>query len=121
MGTPPCDNDPRPMSNQAPPVLPARPGDPTVTGARRSMALLAVARRGHAGLFWFAAAMVVTAAAAVIGLGVDDRVLVGVPVWTKPLKFALSCGLYTLTLAWMLSHVRGGRRVASAFGWVVVV
>jgi hypothetical protein len=83
--------------------------------------VLAAARRGHAGLFWFAAAMAVTAAAAVVGLAVDDRVLLGVPIWVKPLKFALSFGLYALTLAWMLSLVHCGRRAGAVVGWVLVV
>ncbi|HEX3306857.1 MAG TPA: hypothetical protein VHS32_11470, partial [Streptosporangiaceae bacterium] len=109
------------MANQAPPVLHARPGEPTVTDGRRSVGLLAAARRGHAGLYWFAAAMAVTAGVTVVGVAVDQRVLLGAPLWTKPLKFALSFGLYTLTLAWMLAHVRRGRRIASALGWVVVV
>jgi hypothetical protein len=106
------------MSNQAPPVAPARPGDADVTG--RGAALLAAARRGHAGLFWFAAAMAVTAGAAVVGLAVDDRLLLGAPLWLKPLKFAVSFGLYALTLAWMLSLVRRGRRVAFLAGWLLV-
>ena len=32
---------------------------------------------------------------------VDDRQLMGEPVWLKPLKFALAFGLYSGTLAWV--------------------
>ncbi|GAA4865205.1 hypothetical protein [Actinomycetospora straminea] len=84
-------------------------------------AVLATARRGHAGLFWFAAAMgglaVVTALAAVL----DDRALLGAPIWLKPLKFALSFGLYALALAWMIGLLDRDRRAARAIGWVLVV
>jgi hypothetical protein len=55
---------------------------------------------------------VVTVVAA-IGLVVDDRMLVGAPIWAKPCKFAFSFGLYAVTWAWMLSlqrkHVKLGR------------
>ncbi|MGA5562171.1 hypothetical protein ACPCUV_13460 [Streptomyces platensis] len=44
------------------------------------------------------------AVVAAAGLIVDDRVLVGAPIWLKPLKFAVSFAAYGLTLAWMLSR-----------------
>lgn len=82
--------------------------------------VLAAARRGHTGLFWFAAAMAVLAVVAAIGVAIDPRVLLGAPIWLKPLKFALSFGLYSATLAWMLSLLPQRRHLAtSAIGWVV--
>lgn len=50
---------------------------------------------------WAMAGLAVVAAA---GLIVDDRVLVGAPIWFKPFKFAVSFAAYGLTLAWMLSR-----------------
>ncbi|POX39248.1 hypothetical protein C3486_19410 [Streptomyces sp. Ru73] len=47
------------------------------------------------------------------GLVADDRVLVGAPVWLKPLKFSLSFVLYGLTLAWLL----GRSPARSRTGW----
>ncbi|WP_030616403.1 hypothetical protein [Streptomyces sclerotialus] len=47
------------------------------------------------------------------GLLADDRVLVGSPIWLKPLKFSLSFALYGLTLAWLL----GRRPARSRTGW----
>jgi hypothetical protein len=38
-----------------------------------------------------------------VGMAVDDRVLLGAPVWGKPLKFAVSFIVYGLTLAWLLT------------------
>jgi hypothetical protein len=48
------------------------------------------------------------AAAFVVGLAVDDRVLLGVNPWLKPLKFALSITIYLWTVAWLLGDVRAG-------------
>jgi hypothetical protein len=46
------------------------------------------------------------AVAFVVGLGVDDRILLGVNPWLKPLKFALSITIYVWTVAWLLGDVR---------------
>ena len=53
-------------------------------------AVLAVARRGHRGLFAFAVAMAVLTPVLAVLAVVDDRVLLGAPLWFKPLKFAIS-------------------------------
>lgn len=47
-----------------------------------------------------------------IALFVDQRVLVGEPLWLKPFKFALSLSLYGFTQAWLLTMVRKPR-----LGW----
>ncbi|MEV6250840.1 hypothetical protein AB0M38_32415 [Streptomyces sp. NPDC051742] len=54
-----------------------------------------------------------------VGLAVDDRVLVGVPIWSKPFKFSVSLLAYALSLAWMLTLLPTGRRVAWWAGTVV--
>ncbi|WP_433783550.1 hypothetical protein ACQPX6_25970 [Actinomycetospora sp. CA-101289] len=83
--------------------------------------VLRTARRGHAGLFWLAAALGALAVVAALGVLVDDRELLGAPIWLKPLKFALSFGLYALALAWMIGGLERGLRTARAVGWVLVV
>jgi hypothetical protein len=62
-----------------------------------------------------AALSLMTVALAVL----DQRTLLGAPLWFKPLKFSLSIMLYAAALAWMLSRLpgRGMRRA----GWVAVV
>ncbi|WP_128377666.1 hypothetical protein [Streptomyces cavernae] len=65
--------------------------------------------------------MAVTAVGSGVGLVVDDRVLVGAPIWFKPFKFAVSFVAYCLSLAWMLSLLRRGRRVGWWTGTVVAV
>ncbi|MBX5480862.1 MAG: DUF4281 domain-containing protein [Myxococcaceae bacterium] len=52
------------------------------------------------------------------GIAADHRRLLGEPVWVKPAKFAASIALYTSTLAWMLSYVRGRRRAVQAVGQI---
>lgn len=66
-------------------------------------------RTANPPLAWFAAAMVVVAVVAAVGYVVDPRILVGVPIWAKPLKFAISFAVYAVTLAWMISLLRRPR------------
>ena len=47
-------------------------------------------------------------------MALDDRQLLGVSVWLKPWKFAVSIALYSLTVAWMVTLVRRGARLARA-------
>ncbi|GAA3397491.1 hypothetical protein [Streptomyces roseoviridis] len=77
----------------------------------------------HQPLVWFAASMAVLAVFSAGGLVLDDRVLVGAPIWAKPFKFAVSFIAYALTLAWMLSLLPGtrARRVGWWAGTVVAV
>ncbi|MEV6593100.1 hypothetical protein [Streptomyces acidicola] len=65
--------------------------------------------------------MAVMAVVSAVGIVVDDRVLVGAPIWTKPFKFAVSFVPYCLSLAWMLSLLPKGRRVGRRAGNVVVL
>ncbi|HYF56509.1 MAG TPA: hypothetical protein VEA41_19805 [Salinarimonas sp.] len=52
-----------------------------------------------------------------LGLALDPRTLHDAPIWLKPLKFALSLGVYLLTLAWFMGDlpdaVRRGRSAAA--------
>ncbi|WP_149180627.1 hypothetical protein [Streptomyces sp. TRM49041] len=69
--------------------------------------------------------MAVTAVAAAAGLVLDDRLLSGVPIWSKPFKFGVSFAAYCLSFAWMLSLLphrgRAGRRAAYGAGTVVAL
>ncbi|MEU7800472.1 hypothetical protein AB0B10_14460 [Micromonospora arborensis] len=72
-----------------------------------------VRQRWHRPLLVVAAGMLLLSLVAAGGLFVDDRVLVGAPIWLKPLKFAISFAIYATTLAWMLSLHGRARRT----GW----
>ncbi|MEU7637808.1 hypothetical protein AB0C11_17205 [Streptomyces sp. NPDC039016] len=74
--------------------------------------------RSLLGFSWAMAGLAVVAAA---GMIVDDRVLVGVPIWSKPLKFAVSFAAYGLTLAWMLSRRPAPSRAGTWAAHTVVV
>ena len=49
---------------------------------------------------------------------VDQRTLVGAPLWFKPLKFSISIALFALALAWMLGQLR--ERALRRTGWAIV-
>ncbi|MHA3701147.1 hypothetical protein ACXR2U_03100 [Jatrophihabitans sp. YIM 134969] len=80
-------------------------------------------RAGHAPLAWFAVAMVVVGAVSAVGYAADPRVLVGAPIWAKPLKFSISFAVYAVTLAWMISLLRRPRlqKLARRTGTVLAV
>jgi hypothetical protein len=80
--------------------------------------LLADARRGHSGLYWLAAGMAAFALVAVVLAVVDQRTLVGAPLWFKPMKFSISIALFALALAWMLGQLR--ERALRRTGWAIV-
>lgn len=77
--------------------------------------------RPHRPLVWFAASMGALALVSAVGLAVDDRILVGVPIWAKPFKFSVSFVAYSLSLAWMLSLLPRGRRTGWWAGTVIAV
>ncbi|WP_327001827.1 hypothetical protein OHA72_42875 [Dactylosporangium sp. NBC_01737] len=77
--------------------------------------------RWHRPLLMLAAVMALLVLVCVTGLLVDDRRLLGVSVWLKPLKFGISFAVYAMTLAWMLTLVTRGRRIAEAAGTAVAV
>ncbi|WP_243709295.1 hypothetical protein [Micromonospora sp. 15K316] len=79
------------------------------------------AYRWHRPLMFVAATMVALGLVSLIGLAVDDRVLVGAPIWLKPFKFAVSLFIYLVTLAWLISLLPRGRRIGWWAGTVVAV
>src|SRR5690606_14980053 len=102
-----------------------RPGDDarasSAVGTRTWSAAVARAVRWHPPLMLFAAIMAVLAVLATVGMFVDDREILGDPVWLKPWKFAISFVLYAVTLAWMISLVSRGRRIASLAGTAIAL
>lgn len=57
-------------------------------------------------LLVFSAIMALLGVFFALGIVVDSRMITGVPAWLKPLKFAISITIYTLTMAWLLTFVR---------------
>ncbi len=55
-------------------------------------------------LYWVALFQFVGALFCALGLAIDDRSLMGINVWVKPLKFYLSVGVYMLTVGYLITR-----------------
>lgn len=82
---------------------------------RRPVSSLRTVFDWHRPLVGFAGLMVAWGALAAVGMVVDPRTLDNALIWTKPVKFAISLGLYSLTLAWLLQMV--SRPALHRIGW----
>jgi hypothetical protein len=121
------------MTSTASSDIPAAPAAPLHTTAPSSVTPLPAASlpraaasvlrtgRWHRPLLWLAAAMALLAAVALVARVVDPREITGVNAWDKPLKFALSTLIYSVTWSWLVGRLTRGRRVASAAGTSMVV
>lgn len=78
-------------------------------------------RGWHRPLLWLAVAMTGLAVASALGLFVDHCEVTGVNLWLKPLKFAISIALYSVTLSWLIGQLERMRRIASIAGTVSVI
>ena len=74
----------------------------------------------HRPMMWTAALMAAMAVVSLGGLVLDDRILLGAPIWLKPFKFAVSIAVYCVTWAWMLTVLRR-RRLADRVSTAIVV
>ncbi|MFI6263660.1 hypothetical protein [Micromonospora sp. NPDC051006] len=83
--------------------------------------MIAGPQRWHRPLLVVAAGMLLLSLVATGGLFLDDRVLVGAPIWLKPLKFGISFAIYAATLAWLLSLYQRVRRTGWWLGTLVGV
>jgi hypothetical protein len=77
--------------------------------------------RGSAPLTAVGVLMIAAAAAAIVGLLVDPRVITGAPAWMKPLKFAVSTAIYSLTLAWIFGYLSAWPRARRIVGWTTAI
>ncbi len=65
--------------------------------------------------------MLVVTVASLLGLLVDRRIITGAPAWLKPLKFAISTAVYSLTLAWIFGWLSDWPRVRRFVGWLTAI
>ena len=83
---------------------------------------LRVLHRVNPPLCWTGWVNVGLAALALTLLPLDQRVVTGVLVWLKPLKFALSITLYAWTLAWLLADLPpAAQRSVRRISWGVAL
>ncbi len=61
--------------------------------------------------------MAAAAAGFAVAMALDPRVVVGAPAWLKPFKFAVSTGIYSLTLAWVFGWLVDRPRTRRVVGW----
>jgi hypothetical protein len=54
--------------------------------------------------------------ATLIGIIIDPRIITGAPAWVKPSKFAISISVYSLTLLWLMSFIKGHKRLVATSG-----
>lgn len=54
-------------------------------------------------LYWIVLTHLILAVGCLVGLFIDDRTLMGVNVWSKPLKFSISVGIYILTVGYLMT------------------
>lgn len=50
----------------------------------------------------------------------DDRILLGANIWHKPMKFALSIGIFSWTMAWFLDYISDPSKVKK-IQWTIVL
>ncbi|WP_194833302.1 hypothetical protein [Nocardia sp. XZ_19_369] len=75
----------------------------------------------HRPLLWLAVAMAILVVVSIGGMIVDGRVLAGLPIWAKSVKFALATLIYAVTWAWLIAQLTTWRRVAWWAGTVAAV
>jgi hypothetical protein len=68
-------------------------------------------REWHRPLLLVAAVTAPFVVISLAGMLLDDRVLVGAPIWFKPFKFAVSIVVYAVTWAWLYAYLPRNRLV----------
>jgi hypothetical protein len=65
-----------------------------------------------------ASSIVMLAALVFAGIGVviDPRTIVGLPIWMKPAKFAMSTAIFMLTMAWIFTYLPAWTRTRKVVG-----
>jgi hypothetical protein len=53
---------------------------------------------------------------AAIGLLTDPRTVVGLPIWVKPAKFAMSTAIFMVTMAWIFTYLPAWHRTRKVVG-----
>jgi len=65
--------------------------------------------------------MLLVFAASLAAMAVDHSTILGAPTWLKPAKFAISTGVYALTLAWIFTYLPDRPRQTTIVGWITAV
>jgi len=84
------------------------------------MTFLEILKQRNEALFLFGAANLVLAVLFVILSRTTNIEVVGTNAWYKPIKFALSIGLFSWTMGWFTGYLDGGRDI-TMFNWAVII
>lgn len=57
----------------------------------------------------------------IVAAFLDPTQILGVNRWLKPMKFALSIAIFSLTMAWLLSYLKESRRAVSVISAIIAV
>ena len=87
----------------------------------RPAAILERLWRGSPPLTAAGLVLLAIAVPSLVGVFVDPRLITGAPAWLKPLKFAISTAVYSLTLAWIFQWLTGWPRVRRIVGWTTAI
>lgn len=60
-------------------------------------------RKESPSLYWIVMVLFIFAIVSVLGSWIDDRTLMGVNVWMKPIKFSISTAIYVLTVGFLVT------------------
>ena len=66
-------------------------------------------REWHRPLLLVAAVTAPFVVISLVGIVVDDRAVVGAPIWLKPFKFAVSIVIYAVTWSWLMAYLPRNR------------
>lgn len=78
-------------------------------------------RRRNAVLFWVAAGHLLLALLMLFTAAFDHRTVLGLNLWIKPIKFALSIAIYVATFGWLLEHLQIARTTKRRLTWTVAI
>ncbi|HZI54731.1 MAG TPA: hypothetical protein VFD56_13540 [Chitinophagaceae bacterium] len=68
-------------------------------------------KQRNALLYWFGWFNILVGLACLAGILVDDRQLLGVNRWLKPMKFYFSVGIMVLTMGWLLYYLNNKKKI----------
>ncbi len=75
------------------------------------MSFLSRLRQRNQPLFWFGLFNIVTGVVCLILMQLDDRQVLNVSRWLKPMKFYFSVGIMILTMGWLLPYMDNARKI----------
>lgn len=84
------------------------------------MNFLSQLRRRNPVLYWFGWLNCVAALVCIVMTQTTDTMVLGINAWIKPMKFYLSIGIFSWTMAWYMHHLQKQRAVRT-YSWMAVI